>query len=120
MEKGQPVEGDRSIFVEFFGGTPLFRVLDFLVENRGLDYSKTEIAKGSGIGWSTLYKIWDKLEDEGIVRKTRAYGNTKLYTLNTENPIVQKLIKIEWDLIKHHAEEVEEKPRKDLVVARAT
>jgi predicted transcriptional regulator len=95
---------ENSIFINFFGDTPLFRILDFLIENRGLDYSKTEIAKGANIGWSTLYKVWNKLEETQIVRQTRVFGNTKLYKLNEQNPIVQKLIKIEWDLVKKYAD----------------
>lgn len=94
---------ETSLFLEFFGDTPFFRVLDFLIENRGIDYSKTEIAKGAEIGWTTLYKTWDRLEKAKLVKQTRAYGNTKLYKLNLENPVVQQLLKLEMLLIKLYA-----------------
>lgn len=103
-----------SVLIEFFGDAPLMRVIDFLVENRGIDYSKTEIARGAEIGWSTLFKIWNRLEKNQIVKKTRVYGNTKLYTLNTKSPVVEKLLKMELDLIKYHAGTDE----KELIVAR--
>ena len=88
-----------SMFLEFFGKSPFFRIIDFLIENRHSDYSKTEIAQGAKIGWSTLFKIWNRLEENNIVIKTRAYGNTKLYKLNTKNPIVKNLLQIELNLI---------------------
>lgn len=106
-----------SIFLDFFGDTPLFRILDFLIENRGFDYSKTEIAKGADIGWSTLFKIWGKIEEAQLVKLTRTYGNTKLYKLNEQNPIVQKLILIEWDLIKKYADvDTQKQIKKTLLV----
>ncbi len=36
---------EKSVLIEFFGDYPLIKVLDFLVDNRGFDYSKTEISK---------------------------------------------------------------------------
>ncbi len=97
---------EKSILLEFFGDAPLFRVIDFLLENRGLDYSKTEIAKGADIGWSTLFKIWDRLEENNLVTNTRTYGNTKLFKLNLKNGVVQHLMKIELDLIKQSSKDI--------------
>ena len=95
---------DKSIFLQVFGDTPFFKVLDFLIENQGFDYSKTEIAKGAGIGWSTLFKVWPQLEMANLVKVTREFGNTKLYTLNTDNPIVKELLKLEMIMIEYFAD----------------
>ena len=95
---------EESVLIKFFGNYPLIRVLDFLIENRYTDYPKTEIARGANVSWATLYHLWKKLEELGIVQQTRAFGNTKLYKLNEKNEYVKKIMKIELELIKHYAE----------------
>ena len=82
---------EESSFVTVMGSTPFVKVLDFLLENRPFDYSKTEIAKNAKIGWSTLYGIWKNLESTRMVRQTRIVGKSKMYGLNEENPMVRKL-----------------------------
>ena len=89
-----------TIFIEIFGKNPVIKVLDFLITYQMFDYPLTEIAKNSGISYSTLQIIWPKLEKNNIVIKTRRVGKSDLYKLNTKNPAVQQLIKLDWNLIK--------------------
>ena len=89
-----------SVFVEVFGSNPIIRVLDFLITFQAFDYPLTEIAKKSGVSYSTLQAFWDKLERNGIVIKTRRVGKSDLFKLNTKNPAVQQLIKLDWNLVK--------------------
>jgi len=86
---------DQSVFVEYFGDYPLIRVLDFLILGRDLDYSMTEIAKNSGVGWTAFSDIWPKLVEKKIVSFTRKIGNAKLFKLNTKNIWVKELIKMD-------------------------
>lgn len=86
---------EKSVFLEYFGDYPLMRVLDFLIESRELDYSMTEIAKNSGVGWTAFSEIWPKLIEKNIVIFTRKIGNAKLYKLNIQNIWVKELIKID-------------------------
>jgi len=85
---------ETTIFREALGNSPVIRVLDFLIEGRGLDYSLTDIAENANIGWTTLHRIWDKLIQLNIVVPTREIGRAKLFKLNEENPAVEKLIKL--------------------------
>jgi hypothetical protein len=62
------------------------------------DYPLTEIANNSRVSYSTLQTIWEKLERNNIVIKTRRVGKSDLYKLNTQNPAVQQLIKLDWNL----------------------
>jgi DNA-binding transcriptional ArsR family regulator len=87
-----------SSFVVVMGNTAFVRVVDFLLENRPFDYSKTEIAKNAGVGWSTLHGIWKVLGGADIVRQTRTVGKSKMYRLNEENPVVRKLIELDADI----------------------
>ena len=82
---------DMSLLNEFFGDYPIIKVIDFLLENRGFEYSKAEIAENAEIGTATLHQLWGKLEKFGIVKETKKYGNTRLYMLNEENEFVKML-----------------------------
>ena len=85
---------ETTIFREALGNSPVIRVLDFLIEGRGLDYSLSDIAKNSNIGWTTLHRIWDNLLRLRIVKPTREIGRAKLFKLNEENPSAKELIKL--------------------------
>ena len=78
----------------------MIRVLDYLLENRLEDHSKTEIARGADVGWSTLFQYWGRLEARGIVRVTRSFGKTKLYKINEASHFVKLLKKMEFELIR--------------------
>src|SRR3989338_7991226 len=95
---------ETTIFRETLGDTPVIRVLDFLIEGRGLDYSLSDIAENSNIGWTTLHRIWDKLLKNGLVKPTREIGRAKLFKLNEENPAVNELIKLYDTLLYQHTE----------------
>ena len=98
-----------SIFREYMGDSTYIRVLDFLISGQEFDYSMTEIARGSEIGWSVFTKIWAHLIKKEIVKQTRTIGNAKLFKLNKENPFVKKLIKFDWDLTKLETDKLSEK-----------
>jgi len=85
---------ETTIFREALGDSPVIRVLDFLIEGRGLDYSLTDIAENANIGWMTLHRIWDNLLRLNLVVPTREIGRAKLFKLNEENPAVEKLIRL--------------------------
>jgi len=91
---------NKSVFIEIFGENPIIKVLDFLITFQAFDYPLTEIAKNSGVSYSTLQTFWYKLEENNIVIKTRRVGKSDLYKLNTKNPAIQQLIKLDWNLIK--------------------
>ncbi|MAE49345.1 hypothetical protein CMI48_00805 [Candidatus Pacearchaeota archaeon] len=95
-----------SIFVEVFGHNPVMKVLDFLLTFADFDYPLTEIAANSGVSYSTLQTFWERLVRNGIVVKTRRVGKSDLFKLNTENPAVQQLVQLDWNLVKGSEQEV--------------
>lgn len=97
---------DKSVFIEYFGDYPLIRVLDFLILARDMDYSMTEITKNSGIGWTAFSEIWPELTKKGIISFTRKIGNAKLFRLNTKNPWVKELIKMDKIITKIETEKI--------------
>ncbi len=90
---------EKSLLIKFLGENPIFKIVDFLIENKGIDVTKKEIIEGSGISRASLFNCWSQLEEQEIVLVTRKFGKTKLYRLNTHNPIVRKLLELESVLI---------------------
>lgn len=96
-----------SVFVEVLGNSPVTKVLDFLITFADFDYPLTEIARNSGVGYSSLQIFWDRLVRNNIVIKTRRVGKSDLYKLNVANPAVKQLIELDWKLTKNAKIEVE-------------
>lgn len=114
---------EKSAFRRVFGNSPLIRVLDFLLEEgRAFDYSLTEIAKNSGVAWSTLHEIFPRLERLGFVKETRRIAQAKMYKLNEENPIVQELIELDKKISEHfiHIELAKQKEISESVAVHAS
>lgn len=88
----------KTLFTKALGKTPKLKVLEFLIEGRELDYSISDIAEGSDIGRTTLFRIWGDLISSKIIKPTRVIGNAKLFKLNMENPFVVELVKL-FDMI---------------------
>lgn len=95
-----------SIFEDYFGDTPTVRVLNFLVLGKDFDYSMTEIAEGAKVGWTSFSRVWKELEMRNVVVHTRDIGRARLYKLNMEDPTVQKLVRLHWEIIKSETDKV--------------
>lgn len=91
---------EKSLLLQLTGEMPLFRIIDFLVDNKGLDFTKKDVAEGSEISRASLFKYWTELEKHGIVKVTRKFGKTRLYTLNTKSEVTRRVIDLELSLIK--------------------
>ncbi|MDP3026540.1 MAG: hypothetical protein Q8N63_02440 [Nanoarchaeota archaeon] len=90
---------EKSLLIKFLGENPVFKIIDFLIENKGMDVTKKEIIEGAGISRAALFKYWERIEQQEIVIVTRKFGKTKLFTLNSKNLIVKKLLELESVLI---------------------
>ncbi|MBI3032893.1 hypothetical protein HYY69_05430 [Candidatus Woesearchaeota archaeon] len=89
----------KSLFIEVMGDSPTIKILDYLLTERHLDFSITDMANNAGIGRATLYRVWDDLIKNNIIIPTRTIGKAKLFKLNEENPVIKKLIEIDDMLI---------------------
>jgi sugar-specific transcriptional regulator TrmB len=108
---------ENSLLLQLTGELPLFKIVDFLVDNKGMDFTKKDIAEGAGIARASLFNYWPELEARGIVRVTRKFGKTKLYTLNSASPITKKILELETTLIRHSMDAAAAKRAKKLVAA---
>jgi len=107
---------DVSGLAGLFSGS-IAKILDFLLIHKGFDYSKTEIAENSGVGYKTLFDNWDKLKRYGLVKETRTIGRATLYTINQNSPIVKALKKSQHEIMFYDAEIVaQEQVEKGIVL----
>ena len=90
---------EKSLLLNLTGEMPLFKIIDFLLENKGMDFSKSDISKGAEVSRASLFNYWNEIEKHGIVKVTRSFGKTRLYTLNVKNQVTQKIIDLEKTLI---------------------
>ncbi len=97
MYQETPAEDhEETLFLRKLGiKSPLLRILDFLMDNKAYDYSKTDIAKGAGISRTTLSSTWEHLEKNGLVSETRVVGRAKMFKLNLNSPVIQKFIELD-------------------------
>lgn len=100
---------EKSMLLEVIGDSPENRIIDFLIEGRGIDYSKTDIAEGCALSRPTIYKILPKLQEEGIVKESRRMGRITLYQINEQNERVKVLIKLDEILLKESFNDFESK-----------
>jgi len=84
----------KTLFRIVVGDSPTSRVMEILITGRGLDYSLSDIARNSSVGWTSLHRIWGPLEKNKIVVHTRMIGKAKMYKLNMENSIARGLAKL--------------------------
>ena len=90
---------------DLLGNSALVKVLDFFLENRFWDYTKTDVAQESGISRAQLYKFWNLLEEYNLVKGTRRIGGTTLYKVNMDSPIMRHLEAISTEV----ADQINEK-----------
>ena len=107
------METEKSSYLEVMGEHPMNKVLDFLLTFDEFDYSLTEIAQNAGVSYSTLMLFFSKLEANSIVKCTRKVGKSKMFMINKENPVVQDLIKLHWQIAK---QEMHKELKKEMVV----
>ena len=70
---------------KLFNGTISARILDFLSTFKEYDYSKQDIAKNSGVSMRHALQEITKLEQLGLIIKTRNVGHSHMYKYNTQN-----------------------------------
>lgn len=79
-------------FTAFFGDNPRNRLLDFLGDHPASDYTITEMADKSGVPRQTVHRLIPDLLRTGFLRETRQVGQSRLFELKTEHPVVRSVL----------------------------
>jgi len=82
-----------GIFCEVYGKSMHNLVLEYLLENQGLDFAIGDVAKEVKISRPKAYEVVKELEKKGFVKKNRVVGKTQLYLLDKSNKIVKLLVR---------------------------
>jgi len=90
MFRGKPEENTLTL-EDLFGNSVLIKIVDFFLENRFWDYTKTDVANNIGVSRQSVYREWPTLEKFKIINDSRKIGATTLYRTNIDSPIVKKL-----------------------------
>lgn len=91
-----------------FKGSAIARILDFLTVFKDWDYSKSDIAENSGVSFRTVLRELPRLEEIGVVKKTRNVGRALMYQLNINNPITKTLNELAFQIASHDAHKIAE------------
>ena len=105
---------EKSLLLQLTGEMPLFKIIDVLVDNKGMDFTKLQISEGAEISRASLFNYWNELERYNIVKVTRQFGKTKLYTLNSNSMITIRILDLEKALI---SKALEKEQKKELLVS---
>ena len=81
---------------DFLGSTSEIKIIDFLVENIGMNYNQTEISECIGISRTVVNQKIPTLVYNNIIEMKECKGNVKKYGLK-ENSIVKALISMIYD-----------------------
>lgn len=85
----------KSAFVAAFGESPRIKALDFILDNRLSDWSKSDMARATGISRNTLDGFFSGLVKSGMIVRSRAIGRAILYKVNSRSGFVQRLIELD-------------------------
>jgi hypothetical protein len=97
---------EKSSFLIVMGESPKMKVLDFLLTFDEFDYSLSDIASNSEVGYTTLMEFWDSFVKSGIVEETRKVGKARMFRLNKKNPSVKLLLRLHWEISKNEIRKV--------------
>jgi len=100
---------DKSVLEELFGRSPRASIITAFSDGIGDAWSKKEIQEMTGLSKATVLNNWAPLEEYGIIKVKKRFGNTKLFTLDTENITVKLLLKFEMALADYVAPKSEKK-----------
>ena len=83
---------------ELLGNGAMIKILDFLLDEWELDFSKADVAKETGVSWKTVNELWDKLEKFGLVKYTRTVNRARMYKVNKNN-VFKALKKLDMEIL---------------------
>ncbi|RLJ04418.1 MAG: hypothetical protein DRP08_01760 [Candidatus Aenigmatarchaeota archaeon] len=81
-----------------FEDVPIVKIMDFLLDEPELDYSKTEIAKECKLNWKTVNKVFPKLIAFEILVESRVINRAKMYKLNKDSPVFKSLRQVDFQI----------------------
>jgi len=82
-----------GVFCETYGKSMHNIVLEYLLENQGLDIAISDMAREVKISRPKAYEVMKEFIKKKYVKKSRVIGKTQLYILNKNDKRVKLFIK---------------------------
>jgi len=102
-------EQEFGAFCELYGKTIRNLIIEYLLENKGLDFAVGDMANELNISRPKAYELIKEFEKDKLVEKSRIVSGTQLYKLNEVNRRVKQLLKNFKECLKLILEEQSEK-----------
>lgn len=117
-------DGDRdnySAFLNKVGNSNMMKVMEFLIEQKGFEFTLTDLKNGTKLSKGTIYSIWDNVLENNYVIEKRTIGKTKLFLLNENDDYVKYFINIYDCVIKDELKKMRQQaclqiPKEALIV----
>ncbi len=84
------------------------KILDFMITFRSYDYSISDIARKSGVGFKTTLKEVNKLAAENVIFKNRNVGKAMLFKINPDSSKSKYLEKLSSSIATERAMKITE------------
>ena len=98
---------EKSLLLRLTGELPLFKILDFLVDNKGLDFTKKDIAQGADISKASLFNYLEsnnfeknKIEELYRIFRSERDGNKVQNSNIIIKTDIEKLLSVYEKLLK--------------------
>lgn len=92
--------------LDLFQTNAVVKILDFLTLYKNFEYTRTDIARETGISRRTLYQVFPILEKFELVKVTKSSGMIRFYKLNMDNPISKHLVALADQVSLFQAEKI--------------
>lgn len=90
----------KTMLGELIGDKTKFKLMEWLIECKGLEETKHHMIKGAGVSKNKGYQFLNELEKRNILINTRNVAHISLYKLNEKNEIVKKFDKLFLAILK--------------------
>lgn len=89
-----------SLFIEFMGNTEKIKIIDFLLENGVLHFTKRDAIRITRVSKTEINKIFNYLIKHKVILQIKQAS--KFYKINRESNIAKSLINLDWAIIKSY------------------
>lgn len=84
-----------SLLSRTFGYTPNIKIIDCMLNFPASEFTKRELRRALDMNGETFNKYFELLEEEKIVEVCRTIRKTKLYRVNSDNPLIRAVRELE-------------------------
>jgi hypothetical protein len=88
-----------SGFRAVFGDGPAVRLLDYLLDNKYVEFSLTDVLRGASISYNTVRPVWNGFVRAHVLVPAGKVGKAQQYRLNMRSTFVKQLIALDRTVV---------------------